>query len=102
MATQKLALRVDAAQPQAEMDQIAGQLFEQFPEFGLELIHNLLLRAFHEVAVFSCRPAAGAGNDVVHLEIVLNTARIFEICAAALVAGQRDRVAHGQTPFGDG
>lgn len=101
MAQAELVIRVGAARLQESVDQVAQQLLEQFPEAGLELIHRLILRALHDGAVFACGPTAIAGDGVAGFEIRLDAIRVFELCAAALRAGQGDRVAHGQSPLGN-
>lgn len=102
MSDQTLTLRADTASASVALDRMTGRLLEQFPEAGLDLIQGLLLRAFHDGSVFALCATPVAGDRVVRLQVCLDTVRISEFCAAALRAGQGNRVAHGQSPFGNG
>lgn len=92
-----LTLRVDSVQAHQALGSLTRRLLEEFPQVPLELIGNLLLRAFDGRAVCAGGSAALAGNRVGGLEVRLDAARVVEFLASALRAGQGNRVAHGQS-----
>lgn len=91
-----LTLRADSAQAEQALGALTRRLLEEFSQAPLELIGDLLFRALDGGAVCAGGSAALTGDGVGGLEIRLDTARIVELLASALRAGQGNRVAHGQ------
>lgn len=95
-ADSTLSLRCDSAQAHQALGPLVRRLLEEFPQTSLEFIDDLLLRALDGGAVGAGGSASLAGDGVGGLEICLDTARVIELLASALRAGQGNRVAHGQ------
>lgn len=92
----RLTLSADDAQVQRAWTSLVVALLEEFPEASPELISDLLLGALDSGAICAGGSATPASDGVARLELGLDTARIAELLASALRAGQGNRVAHGQ------
>lgn len=94
-SSQSLALEADTSAALKALADVERRLLEHAPELGSDVIHDHLLRALHERAVFTTRSTLGTGNDVIRLEVVLDASLVFEIVAAALGALDADGISHG-------